>query len=194
MRALFTAVALLASPLALAEDGTAPATVGTAPAGDSTMPADDKKGPPSDADLDKAKEELAWHKDQAKQIDKLIGKWEKYVDGEKFDKAKEVDAELKPLLRDQMGYLRDMGVANTGDDLPASKGAPAMVGGEDQSKMEQLRDAITEVRTQDIDYAKPDGQKVQTRRSNLELIDQAVQARYERKDKQYDEMKEKAKG
>lgn len=208
MRAIFTALALVASPLALAQDtgttgATGPSDVGTptetaAPTGtDATMDtgaANKPKGKPTEADVDAAKEELKWHKDQAKQVSKLVGKWNKYVEAEKFDKAAEIDAEIKPLLREQMGYLRDMGVTNVGDDLPPASGSPMMVGEEEPTKMETLRDHITELRTQEIEYAKPDGARVQARKAAYNALDQALQSRLERKEKQYDEMKDAVKG
>ncbi len=200
MRALFTVLALVASPLALAEDTAAPAA-STDPAGPTDVgtvaapPAADKPmGKPTEADLDAAEDELDWHADQAKQISKLVGKWNKYVDGDKMDKAAEIDAELKPLLRDQMGYLRDMGVTGVGDDLPPAPSGPMMVGDDDVTKMETLRDHILELRTQAIEYAKPDGAKVQARKAAYNALDQAVQARVERKEAQYEKMKDAVKG
>ena len=183
MRALFMAVALLSSTLAFADE---PGPI------DVSKPAEPGAAkPPTDKQLDDAKAEVKWHKDQAKQIDKAVGAWEKDVDAKKFDKAAEVDADLKPLMRDQLGYLRDMGFVAAGDDLPAA-GAPMMVGPED--KMDVLGAALIEVRTQTIEYAKPEGPQIQARRANLDMINKAAQSRYDRKEKQYDEMKEAAKG
>ena len=79
-----------------------------------------------------------------------------------------------------------------GDDLPEAH--PIMVGNEEPSKMEALRDSLVEVRSQEIEYAKPDGQKIQTRKAALRAIDAAAEARLERKEQQYDEMKDAAKG
>lgn len=197
MRALFTVLALVASPLAFADDTAAgPSDVGTAAAPAATVDttADKPKGKPTEADVDAAKDELKWHKDQAKTVSKLVGKWNKYVESDKMDKAAEIDAELKPILRDQMGYLRDMGVTNVGEDLPPAPSGPMMVGDEESSKMETLRDHIIELRTQEIEYAKPDGAKVQARKAAYNALDQAVQARYERKEAQYEKMKDAVKG
>jgi hypothetical protein len=162
------------------------ALMGLAPA---AFAADEKA--PTDKELDAAKAELDFHKDQMKAIDKIVKKWDKDADKEKWDKLPDLDADLKPYLRDQLGFVRDAGVETNAKDLPPA-GVATVVTPDDKPKLEHVRDLALSLRDDPVDYGKGK-EGVAVRRAKLDELKTEIDARYERKDAAYDAMKDAAK-
>ncbi len=143
---------------------------------------------PSDAKLDAWKAEAASAEDTLKEVSKLTKKWHKAA--EKDKDTKELDKELAFHYNSDLAWLRDHGVPTKepielpqhpqhaiADQTPLEE--------DEKPKMEHLRDLLVELR------ASEPGKKEQVTGKKLDEYVGILEGRYERKQKNYDELKAK---
>lgn len=139
--------------------------------------------------LENMKEDVDYHKDRHKAVEKLFDGLTKSVEKEKLDDADEAHKELKEYYKDELASLRAKGVETVEDDeVPAD---PSRVDKEPEEipveKLEELRDIVVALKT-----LKP-SEKPKPYLTKLGEYVKTLQERYERKEKRYEAEKEASK-
>ena len=134
-------------------------------------------------DLALQKAEVKYAKSVSKSVGKLVKKWQKAND--KGKETAEYEKELKPYYRNELSWLREMGIVTVEEEPPLQHPAhPEKVlplPPSETPKMEALRDLVVELKKGDL--------KPKTQSKKLDEYVQKLESRYERKNVAYKEAK-----
>ena len=143
----------------------------------------------SEKKLEAMKEDVDYHKDRYKEIEKIASGVIKDLEKDKADDADEAHKVLKAFYKDELAGLRAKGIETVDDgDIPAD---PTRVDNEPEEipkeKLEELRDLCVDLK------GMTPSEKPKPYTSKLEAYVATLLERYERKEKRYDEEKEASK-
>lgn len=150
-----------------------------------------------DAELKAEKLEVKEAKKYDKEVEKLVGKWQKAAEKDQAEKMAKVDADLLQITRDELARLRELGV-KTRAPAPVAPNPDfpdkIPVVAPEHPKMEALRDRLVELRDlqERFDRGTAKRKDVERKSALLDKLAESVDERYQRKLSRYEQDKAQA--